>query len=326
MATTTANLGLTKPDYTEAADIAVINNNMEIIDDAMHDAAISVQQRDRVEDLLINGNFVNPVNQRGRTSYTGAVYGIDRWIGRNALQTLEVRGPDVTITANSASQGWPGLRQKIANIAKYAGKTVTFAVRLYSSVGVYLRFTDTSSTNLVSSSMGANKTTETLVLTATVPDGATPDSFFPDILLAGSTSDSYMRLYWAALYVGEYTAETLPAYVPRGYAAELSECRRYFRRKEAAIVPTYVGANQSSLVFIIENDEPFRAIPNMNLEAISWIRGEGKNITTIPSWTVSRYTANNVNPSFSVEFGNSLGLSIYGAAFVYCAYSLDAEL
>lgn len=35
MATTTANLGLTKPTYTEAADIAVINANMDKIDVAV---------------------------------------------------------------------------------------------------------------------------------------------------------------------------------------------------------------------------------------------------------------------------------------------------
>ncbi|MEI3414725.1 MAG: hypothetical protein V8Q88_06075 [Christensenellales bacterium] len=33
-----------------------------------------------------------------------------------------------------------------------------------------------------------------------------------------------------ALYEGEYTAETLPPYVPKGYAAELAECLRYYRR------------------------------------------------------------------------------------------------
>lgn len=32
----------------------------------------------------------------------------------------------------------------------------------------------------------------------------------------------------AALYEGEYTAETLPPYVPKGYAAEMAECQRYY--------------------------------------------------------------------------------------------------
>lgn len=35
-------------------------------------------------------------------------------------------------------------------------------------------------------------------------------------------------LKWAALYEGEYTAETLPEYRPKGYAAELAECQRYY--------------------------------------------------------------------------------------------------
>lgn len=48
------------------------------------------------------------------------------------------------------------------------------------------------------------------------------------------TTTSYVRLNtgnnirWAALYEGEYTVDTLPAYQPKGYAAELAECQRYF--------------------------------------------------------------------------------------------------
>lgn len=33
---------------------------------------------------------------------------------------------------------------------------------------------------------------------------------------------------WAALYAGEYTADTMPEYQAKGYAAELVECYRYF--------------------------------------------------------------------------------------------------
>ena len=41
---------------------------------------------------------------------------------------------------------------------------------------------------------------------------------------------------WAALYEGEYTADTLPPYVPKGYAEELAECQRYY-------FPVLIGAN-----------------------------------------------------------------------------------
>jgi hypothetical protein len=33
---------------------------------------------------------------------------------------------------------------------------------------------------------------------------------------------------WVALYEGEYTAETLPSYVSKGYAAELLACQMYY--------------------------------------------------------------------------------------------------
>ena len=40
---------------------------------------------------------------------------------------------------------------------------------------------------------------------------------------------SGVLITWAALYEGSYTADTLPAYQPKGYAAELAECQRYYQ-------------------------------------------------------------------------------------------------
>ena len=50
-------------------------------------------------------------------------------------------------------------------------------------------------------------------------------------------------LKWAALYEGEYTAETLPEYHPKGYGAELLECQRYFRwlKIGGAVNGNYIG-------------------------------------------------------------------------------------
>lgn len=45
-------------------------------------------------------------------------------------------------------------------------------------------------------------------------------------------------IQWAALYTTEYTADTLPPYVPKGYAAELAECQRYYFRW----IPTYTAS------------------------------------------------------------------------------------
>lgn len=44
---------------------------------------------------------------------------------------------------------------------------------------------------------------------------------------SGSGSSAIL---WVALYEGTYTADTLPPYTPKGYAAELAECLRYYQR------------------------------------------------------------------------------------------------
>ena len=48
---------------------------------------------------------------------------------------------------------------------------------------------------------------------------------------------------WAAIYEGEYTAENLPPYVPKGYAVELAECMRYYRLLKigGAVNGNYIG-------------------------------------------------------------------------------------
>lgn len=43
---------------------------------------------------------------------------------------------------------------------------------------------------------------------------------------------------WAALYEGSYAEETMPEYRPKGYSAELAECKRYFQIVEHGTVRT----------------------------------------------------------------------------------------
>lgn len=176
--------------------------------------------------MLDNSDFRNPVNQRGQTSYSGTIYGIDRWKGRVVYQTVSVRTTDITITATGTS--YSGITQKIGDMSKLAGKTITFAANVWSNVVPNLRIIDANG-NVLTSVDGTAQTTQTLILTYTVPSDATSDSVIPTILCRTTASGDYIRLYWAALYEGSYDASTLPAYQPKGYAAELAECQRYYQ-------------------------------------------------------------------------------------------------
>lgn len=49
---------------------------------------------------------------------------------------------------------------------------------------------------------------------------------YADVAVTITSSGGVIK--WAALYAGEYTADTMPEYQAKGYAAELVECYRYF--------------------------------------------------------------------------------------------------
>ena len=53
---------------------------------------------------------------------------------------------------------------------------------------------------------------------------------YAEVVIEPSEGYNVAGAYWAALYEGSYTADTLPPYVPKGYASELAECLRYFER------------------------------------------------------------------------------------------------
>ena len=94
----------------------------------------------------------------------------------------------------------------------------------------------------------------------------------------------------AALYEGEYTAETLPPYVPKGYAAELAECLIYYRKIKAnnETFPGY-AANGVAYAFIALT-QTMRISPT--------VTGGGKFYYTLGSaqgTTTETATAHNAN-------------------------------
>ena len=60
MATTTTNLGLTKPSYSDTADIAVINGNMDKIDTAANalEAGFAIISNNNTHDAISSGQYV----------------------------------------------------------------------------------------------------------------------------------------------------------------------------------------------------------------------------------------------------------------------------
>lgn len=179
----------------------------------------------QTRNLLDNSDFTNPVNQRRQTEITGDWnYGIDRWL----VSTTHEQNPNgsILITDNGLSMGyWTDMMQLIP-FEQLKSKTLTFAVCAENGVYAY-----------------------TMTLPESVPPAGSGGMYFGDGIwndiivmetIKYDNSDSVMfrfrnaqttnqLVYWAALYEGSYTADTLPPYVPKGYGAELLECQRYYR-------------------------------------------------------------------------------------------------
>ena len=168
--------------------------------------------------LLDNSDFRNPVNQRGQTSYNSAGYTIDRWTKEsNTILTIADDCINIDNSANSAEEV---LLQKVDSdtAAKLIGKTVTIAI--CTSDGTVYAKSGVVAYDVPVALIEHNGFTFQLQFFRT----ATSYQVARLIIWAGAN----ISVKWVALYEGSYTAETLPPYVPKGYAAELAECQRYY--------------------------------------------------------------------------------------------------
>lgn len=160
---------------------------------------------------LDNSDFTNPVNQRGQESWSGYdVYGIDRYMMLcSSGSTVSLTDDGLTLTPSAAQ--YAGIKQQIETYDGMAGKRYTIAVCVAGTwhCAAFTMGGATGGTPLMDGLLFYSNDTN-------------------HILLRNTAGNSAITIERMALYEGEYTADTLPPYVPKGYAAELAECRRYY--------------------------------------------------------------------------------------------------
>ena len=147
--------------------------------------------------LLINSNFIDPINQRGETTYSGNAYGIDRWKGATVGSSIGISGSGVFITGQITQY----VEMKSSNI----GRTMTMSS--CDSNGNIKSITGELDTSSVS---GNNM--------SFVYNGS---KYSIAASIGGGT-----RYRWVKLEFG--SSPTL--YVPRSRAEEVMLCLRYYWR------------------------------------------------------------------------------------------------
>lgn len=114
MSTTTKNLNLIKPALDDVVDITAMNENWDKIDEKLSET------NGVNPNLLDNWYFLDPINQRAKTSYSGTGYTVDRWTMIESDGTVALSKSGTTI--------YRQLRQYLENPNDLFGKQVTASV------------------------------------------------------------------------------------------------------------------------------------------------------------------------------------------------------
>lgn len=248
--------------------------------------------------LLDNSDFRNPVNQRGITS--GATidkwaYCIDRWKNMSAATA--------TVTLSSAGiKSTQTIAQFVGGVDALVGKTCTAAACW--ADGTVLVATGVIAKSATYKELAVSETVNGHQVMV-VDNG---NSSIVSMRVLGNTS---VAVVWAALYEGAYTADTLPPYIPKGYAVELAECRRYFIRDVAVCTmgTQYTSANGLVAVHVPR----MRANPTFTLRSVSsqgWGTIELSKFSS--GWSSSSgsgYTMNFVYSGTADTRGNFIGVT-----------------
>lgn len=145
-----------------------------------------------------------------------------------------------------------------------------------------------------------------------------PNAAHPYIgIVSGNASISYADgsvvitssggvIKWAALYTTEYAADTLPPYMPKGYAAELAECLRYYWRLYFTGAPT-LGAGWSygkNTRISLTLPMPMKKTPKLSCNPVSAVQVICNNKAyTASSVSIHSYTNGIVTLNIAAETG-----------------------
>ena len=190
--------------------------------------------------LLINGDF--RVNQRGKKTYTGQGYSVDRWKITNASTTLEVVSEGIILSASATgSNGY--INQYIENgFEILKGKAVTFSIcingEVYKATGDVLTEIPSSTRPIAIISNTSNTTAVGLYLQGSGNM----------IVQVGVVAGNSVNVSWVKLEIGEHST----AFVPRVYAEELAHCQRFYEKIDVS-----VAANKYNIFKIAKSANRF---------------------------------------------------------------------
>lgn len=227
--------------------------------------------------ILDNSNFANPITQAGMNGMHGSTkYVCDRWISWDA---------NATFGSGYITPGSP-IDQHLSKTVIDINKTYTAAICL--SDGTIKTDYGTFSNGFGSYALGIYCMKQT------------DSSGYVTVRL-----NTGNNIRWAALYEGSYTAETLPAYQPKGYAAELAECQRYYwqyqQNNNMAVGNGYMNTTDTANI-TFEFPTKMRVAPTISIEDISTLRVMCVDgLKGVTAYSVVKSTYNQIMVGFTLN-------------------------
>ena len=225
-------MALSKVNYVDNQTIITAQN----LNDIQNEIIKNTNAIDEIapRNLLDNSDFLNPVNQRGETSWNANGYTIDRWM----IYSEDTDKRTVSLSDSGLTCGYSGVVRQIipSNVVDYDLSTAAYTIIEWLAPGLKLvRHEGIYKNDNGNYVVTLDKGTFTHV----------------------------------ALYEGIYENNT-PEYQPKGYAAELLECQRYFYAIPSSVAVSYPGYIYSTTQARITIQTPtvMRAVPSISVGAM----------------------------------------------------------
>ena len=265
------------------------------------------------DDQTSNPNLLdNPwftVNQRGKTSYSGNVYTVDRWKGYSKCDTVVNSDGSITLTGTAPKTTYFGQIADIEIVKRLRGKTITLSVDGYSSnvnckIYFYIKNSATgTSKNIGSETIGTTRAIYSS--TITIPDTDFDRCEWLDFSIPLNES---VTVYSAKVELG--SKSTLHLDSAPNYQQELAKCQRYYVKYTDLLLPVVANRSGSKLLFapltFPNNINKNNGIINEANYDINYINLNGTKIdkTTISSLGI--YGVNNNTGYIQIELTSDI--------------------
>ncbi|WP_069997809.1 hypothetical protein [Cellulosilyticum sp. I15G10I2] len=295
------------------------------------DLSAELSQRSN-PNLLINANFLNPVNQRGLTEYTtNFKYTIDRWyLKYTDSASVKITNRGVTLAGTTTNDGSFSIRYPLENSRALFGKKVVLSVKINKNTcgnfgsAVLCRGNGPNSLAGVYGSVNLDGVgVFSVVIDIPLDNGGY--SYIVPVIQAynpNSTVSGELEIEWVKLEPGEYATP----FIPRTYAEELAMCKWYYRT-----FPTY--ARQRTKLILANQLLFYYTFPEMRVSPTVSNYNIGLRVTPVNSNTeITGFTfalESGSNKDAVIIYANKTAHGMTDAVLSYngvAITTLDAEI